>query len=1336
MGKNQKRIPNRLLTDAFREIINTRSRFLSIMILSALAVCFLAGLRVTEPDMKNSMDQYLDAQHLMDLRVTSTLGLTEEDVAVLGYQEGVSLAQGAYTIDATVKLSDKDSTVKVLSYTQQLNIPALLEGRMPQNNGECLVEPRMLQETGLRIGDSIELDTGTGNYENALVHSSFTVVGSADSPLYVGVERGSSSLGTGKASYFILLPTSAFSMDSYTDAYLLFEGTANLMTYSDTYTTLIEQYIERLEPLADVRAQLRGDSIREDAQNQIDQAQTQLDEARHELSEAEKALLQARSELDAGWDAYREGVNILDQELSGAQAQLSDTLKTLEDTRKQLDEGQKEYAAGLAEYEENLRSYYEGEQQYQDGLKQYQDGVRQLEEARQELEEGRKEYRAGLEQYNAGIAQAETSRQQLQQQETLLQGSLTAFRQQLTGLGYSYDSNEALLSALEEEDGAKIDAMLNRLRSEIYDKIKDTQESISDGQKQLSQDKNNYSLLSNEIPALEQEINQLELQVQHLEKQISALQEAIEKDPTHSDALKSELEQLKLEKKMLEERLNQSRQQLKQKQGQYDALQSSIPRLEEEIASQQKALSTLRSELSRLYTTANGQTVPVSTTLFLSSWNQLQQGWKQLELGQQELKDSQIQLEQARLQLEQGAAELAQGEAELAPVGQQLEQTKRQLEQAWEELENGRKLLEANKETLDQGEEAYADGLQQWRQGEDILHQQQNQGEAALSDTEKNLSDHENSYSAGLSAFLQQQASAQEQLEQAEKELEQAQRDLDALDESKWYLLDRDTNMGYVSYSMDADRMGNLASVFPLIFFLVAALVCLTTMTRMVEEQRTSIGCLKALGYSQGAIALKYVGYGFLSSAIGSLIGLGVGLTLLPLIICTAWKIIYAFGPIHYGIELGTSLTACLAASGTVTLAAFGACFSTLTTVPAQFMRPKTPPMGKRILLERITFLWSRLSFNYKITLRNLFRYQKRFWMTVSGIGGCAALIVTAFGLRDSIFAVMDKQYGEIYHYSSQLGLVENITSREWAEVEETLDGSPLVQGWTREHTGTITAQTSAYTADTTLHVVENMESLEPFVVLRHRTDSDPVTLTDDGVILSEKLAQLLEVNPGDTITLDGDERVSVRVADVTEHYIQHNIYMTDSYYQQIFGEAPEKNAVLISYTQQDTAELERELVSLDGVSSLTRSEDTKETFGTSLASVDYAVALIIVCAAALAFVVLYNLTNINITERLRELATLKVLGFYDGELSAYIYRENVILTVFGVALGMFLGKLLHQWLVLTVEIDLLMFGREAQWTSYLWAALLTAIFSLMVNLAAHRKLKGVDMVESLKAIE
>ena len=1366
MKTRKKRVPNRLLTDTLREIKNTRSRFVSILVLSALAVCFLAGLRVTEPDMKNSVDQYLDAQQLMDLRVVSTLGLTEEDVDVLSRQEGVALAQGAYTVDATVKVSDKDSTVKVLSFTEEINIPDLQEGRLPENAGECLVEPRFLQETGLSVGDKITLDTGTGDYEDALVQSEFTIVGSANSPLYLGVERGSSTLGTGKVSYFILLPMESFDMETYTDAYLLFDGTAELMTYSDAYEDLVQGYSDQLEPLSKERAQLRGDSIRDDAQAEIDKAKQELADAEvevaQELSDAEAELADARKELDDGWAEYRDGEDTFNreiadgeqeladgkQELDDAKQELDDGEQELADARKELDDGWTEYYDGLVEYQDGLKEWQDGLAKYEDGLKEYQDGEAQLEDARKELDDGWDEYYDGLEEYEDGVDQLNAGRRELQEQEATFQDGLTQFRNQLPALGLpSYSSNSQLLSAMAGSDGALIDSTLNTTRSNLSSGIQ-----LLDGIAQLESQLGDYAnadtaYLTEQKSQLESGISALQSGIQTLEGQLAAL------DPT--------AEGYETEKAALEGQIAAQRQELTQRQGQLAALEQAIPykqQLDSLRAQRDQAGLTnttsqqLQAQLDQLYTTVNGRRVPVSTSVFLSANQQIQDGWQEIYDGQAELSDARRQLQDAKEQLEEGEAEYEDGVAELEDAKKELDDAKKELDDGWAELEDGRLELVDAKKKLDDGEADYADGLKEWQDGqaeyEDgyrewqdgkaTLEQNRADGLAELADAKKELYDGEAEYADGYQEYLDGKAEAEAEIADAQKKVEQAQRDLDDLDDCEWYLLDRDTNMGFVSYSMDADRMGNLASVFPLIFFLVAALVCLTTMTRMVEEQRVAIGGMKALGYSKGAIAIKYVGYGFLASAVGSVVGLAIGLTLLPWIICTAWKIIYTFGPIHYGLEPATSVVACLAAVGTVTLSALGACFSTLTAVPAQLMRPKAPPMGKRILLERITPLWRHLSFNYKITLRNLFRYQKRFWMTVIGIGGCAALIVTAFGLRDSIFAVMDKQYDEIYRYSAQLGLVEHITPGEWAEVEKALDGSDLVEDWTEEHTETITAESAAYTADATLDVVENSDVLERFVNLRHRTDDQTVTLPDDGVVITEKLSLLLGVKAGDTVTLDGDSRVEVRVADITEHYIQHNVYMSATYYEQVFGQAPEENAVLVRYdTQADGAqELEQELVSLDGISSLTRIEDTRQTFGTSLESVDYAVALIIVCAAALAFVVLYNLTNINITERMRELATLKVLGFYDGELSAYIYRENVILTVFGVAMGMVMGKLLHQWLILTVEIDLLMFGRTVAPTSYLWAVLLTTVFSLVVNLAAHRKLKKLDMVESLKTVE
>ena len=1101
------RIRNRLVTDTLREVHHTFPRFLSLLVLSALAVCFLAGLRATAPDMKLSADAYFDQQNLMDLHIASTLGLTQEDVDAIAEEEGVASAQGAYTIDALVPMDNQEMVVKVLSYSGEgdVNQPALVEGRLPEGEDECLVEPLFLELSGLSIGDTVSLDTGERDYADALSVEEVTIVGTANSPLYIALDRGSSTLGTGSVDAFLILPVESFTMDYYTDAYLLAEGASELETYSDEYEELVDQLAQQLEPLSKERSALR------------------YDEASQAISDAEEELAQAEEEAN-------QQLTDAEAEITSSRQELDDAKKQLEDAKKQLDSGEAQYAAGM---------------------EQLESGWRALDAASLELEDGKEQYEQGQTAYQAALAlyqiQAAAVERQLETQAEL--EASTQARTQATQAALQAATEAAL------EDPLSYMEVYNRVYEETYQSVYDT-----------------------------------------------------------------------------------------------------------------------------AYAQAYAQAQENS-----SQW--------------QELQTSKAQLDQIKAQLDAAKAQLNQGEIEYRAGVRQLESSQRQ--------------LEASREELDQGWEDYETGLQQWEDGE-------------------------KAYQEGYESYTQSRQEAEDQLKDGRKEVEQAKRDLTLLEDGEWYILDRNTNTGYVSYSMDADRIANLAAVFPLIFFLVAALVSLTTMTRMVEEQRTTIGGLKAMGFSRGSIAIKYVGYGFLSSVIGAVLGLAVGLTLLPWIICTAWSAMYTIGDIHYSFEAATSLLAAGAAVGTVTLAALLACFSTLAATPAQLMRPKAPPVGKRIFLERITPLWRKLSFHYKITLRNLFRYQKRFWMTVAGIGGCAALIVTAFGVRGSIMGVMEEQFDVLYHYSAQVGLVDEITPLELEEVEDTLSESGLVDDSLACRVETVTAQSESYTLDCYLQTTPSQEELSRFVELRHRTDDVPVTLPDDGAVITEKMASLLGVEVGDTITLDGESRVTITVADITEHYVQHYIYVSDTYYETLFGEAPTANTVLVDFPVEESGagELESQLVSLDEVSSLTLLSDTADTFSSSMESVDYAVILIIFCAAALAFVVLMNLTNINITERLRELATLKVLGFYNREVSAYIYRENAILTVFGVLAGMVLGKFLHQWLILTVEVDMVMFDRVLDLSSYLWAAVLTVVFSLAVNLTARRKLRDLDMVEALKSVE
>lgn len=1081
-----------LSTDALREIRGTFNRYVSILVLAALAVAFLAGLRTTAPDMQYTADNYYDRTRLMDGYVLSTLGLTQGDLDALAASAGVEAVEGSRDLDAVAV----DRIVSVRSMPQELDLLEVREGRLPQSADECVTENLLLVKLGLQVGDRLELtleEDGQGD----LVNTAYTIVGVVDSPLYVSLDRGASSLGSGSVDAFVYVPGENFTFEHYTCAYFTGEGLAALDTYGEEYEDRLDALVDSLDPLAEERARLRYDELIGDAQNELDDARKELEdakaEAERELADAWRELQDARRELDGGWEEYRDGEGAYARETAGAQRALNDALAGLRRGERDLADGRARYQDGLAEYNDGLGSYEEG-------LAQYEEAAAPLEEQKARLEESWAQYHAALAPYE-GTPQYDMAVSQMAAQKAQLDGA-----QAQIDAGY--------------EQLAPVKAELDRAKAELDEAKRELDQALAD-------------------------IDQAEID--------------------------------------------------------------------------------------------------------------LRNGWSDYNRGVRELNDARI---QGRQELDDALAELNDGERE------------------------------------------YADGLKEYEDG---------------------------------------RKEADEEIVGAQKKLDDAQDELDQMEECEWYVLGRFTNAGIVGYSQDSGRVSNLANVFPVIFFLVAALACLTTMTRMVEEQRTQIGALKALGFSRLAISKKYIGYAFSASLVGGILGLALGCTLIPLVIANAFNIMYAIPALEFKPQIGLYFGAVLAAVACTTGAALWACLSTLMAAPADLMRPRAPKAGKRVFLEYIRPLWRRLTFTWKVTMRNLFRYQRRFWMTVIGIGGCTALIVAGFGLHESIFSILNEQFDHVFRYDALLGL--DAGQEELDAVERYLADSPWVEDYLQGSDILVEASTRGPAQSAYLRTVADQERFAQFIRLSHRLDGTPAVLTADGVVVTEKLAELLEVSPGDTITLEADgKRVEARVADIAENYAYHYIYVSEEYYRALFGKDARRNVMLLRYSEE-AGEAESDAVSavlmaMDGVDSYSYIATLRDNFTDSMEAIDYAVVIIITAAAALAFVVLYNLTNINITERVRELATLKVLGFFDREVTAYVYRENLFLTLFGIVLGLVMGRFLHAWMVLTVEVEMVMFGRTAPPYAYWLAAGLTVVFSIAVNVAAHYKLKKVDMVESLKTVE
>lgn len=609
------------------------------------------------------------------------------------------------------------------------------------------------------------------------------------------------------------------------------------------------------------------------------------------------------------------------------------------------------------------------------------------------------------------------------------------------------------------------------------------------------------------------------------------------------------------------------------------------------------------------------------------------------------------------------------------------------------------------------------------------------EGREEIAKAKAEISDHKKEIEDGR----QEIADGKADIEEAKQEIADAEQEAqDAVSDAEWYVFDRDYNPYYSHYAEDCERVDAIAAVFPIFFILVAALVCCTTMTRMVEEQRTQIGTLKALGYSRFTIISQYIVYALAASIPGGFAGLLIGFSTLPRVIFVCYQSMYAqpylIAPFRWDYAIGCVTAACLCTG----LSALYASRQELVSCPAQLMRPKPPKNGKRILLERVGFIWKRLKFTTKVTFRNLFRYKARLLMTVIGIAGCTALLLTGFGLKESISAIVDRQYGDIFRYDALAALDENDGSGDdlYASVTSDCDSSGVVQS--KMFAMQITADISnaaGETFETYLMIPEQPESFGSYIDLHTRKEKSPIEL-GDGVVLGEKLAEFLGVSAGDEVFFAAD--APVRVIEVCENYTFNYAYMTaETYERSGIKDALKNNILLINLTdvsEEDT--LSEVLVKNDGVLAVTYSSGGGDKFRDLVDSLSLIVVAIIVSAGALAFVVLFNLSNINVNERVRELATIKVLGFFDGEVAAYIYRENILSTLMGTGAGLILGVFLEKFVVKTAEVDAVMFAPGIKFYCFIAAAAITLFFALLVNITLYFRLKKIDMAASLKAIE
>lgn len=767
------------------------------------------------------------------------------------------------------------------------------------------------------------------------------------------------------------------------------------------------------------------------------------------------------------------------------------------------------------------------------------------------------------------------------------------------------------------------------------------------------------------------------------------------------------------------------------------------PEALEEIAKGEAGLEAYRKQLDEAKKGAQGKLKELEGQLaYIMSlepgpededYEELHQKWEeqygasieQLETGISEVNkeletlETQEQDYQSKLTaLNNSKAELAAKEQQLADTKAALDSSKQQLSDAYSQIESGKGQLASGWAQIDEKEQELASG------------------EAEIAESETTLEDAKVEYEEG-------KKEAEEEITDGEAKIADAEEELAEIEDPKWYVYDRSNLPEHDGYGENADRMRAIGKVFPVIFFLVAALISLTSMTRMVEEQRTQIGTMKAIGYSKWAIVSKYLSYALLATAGGSIIGVLIGEKVLPFIIIYAYGIMYQHIPeILVPYDWAYAIEASIAAVACTMFATVFSCYRELGEQPAALMRPPAPKIGKRVLLEYVGVIWKRLNFTWKSTIRNLMRYKKRFFMTIFGIGGCMALMLVGYGIRDSVFEIADIQYTEIQTYDGNLILKENLSEDEHQELTDSLEQNQDIARFMDAYMKNLVLTKDGHERETYVMVLGQPKDSEKYVHFHDRKTKEAYELSDDGAIISEKTAKLLNAKVGDTISIkdENEGNKEIVIQNICENYMGHYLYMTPKYYEKVYGEKPEYNTVLFSvqdsYTRQQMEEAGEKILARDEVLSLSYMKDIEKRLNDMLKSLNLVIIVLIVSAGMLAFVVLYNLNTINIAERKRELATLRVLGFYNPEVAAYVYRENILLTLIGTIVGAGLGKILHLFIIETVEVPAAMFGRIINLPSYIYSFLFTILFSMIVNGVMYFKLRKIDMVESLKSIE
>lgn len=1341
------------------EVKKSLNRFVSITLIVALGVAFYSGIQSAAPDMRYTGDAYFDEHKLMDLKVVGSLGLTEGDVEALSQIEGIAEVEPGYMLDVLCGNDDARKVLHLEAICPTLNQLTPTEGRVPEKSGEVFVDIEFLDKSPYEIGDTITFYREKEE-DLTLKRDVYTIVGAGSSPLYISFDRGNTTLGNGEISGAAYILPEDFDSEVYTQIYMEVEESRNLTAYTDAYDTLIETVKDRVEDISGERCDVRYREVMDEANEKLadakqeledgkKEAESELADARREIADAEKKIRDGIRDLNKGKKEIEDAESELadgEQEIADNKVTLAEKEQELADGKTQLADGWNRLAAGKQElasqeasfnktYASSMKEIKSGEEQLKAAKEKLAAGKTQYEQAKADYENGLSQYQAGEEAYARGLAEYEAQA-----------GAWPAKKQELSEQKAGIEAQKAELEAQKpaaEEARANLQGQLDEVNGQL-----------AGIQGQAAELEAQIGSLSASVESWNDQISQQNGLLAQAQQNLDAVDDSFENAEELRAQYTAEINSARAEIERLNGEIANARGVMASLQGQLDELNGQIGALRGIQAELQNGIAQADAGIGQLEEGIQAAIAGISQIEagiaqgdqeIAAEKQQLDESRAQLDATKQQLDAAPAELEKAAAEIETGRQEITANEKKLKSGRQKLESGKRRITQAKNTLAASEQTLINSQAEITNGEWQLADGWQKLADAEQELEDGRKEiadAKKEIEDAEKELEDGRKELEDGKKEYEDGKKEAEEEIADGEQKIADAEEEIADIEEPEWMISDRSSLPENIGYGENADRIRAIGQVFPVLFFLVAALISLTTMTRMVEEERTQIGTLKALGYSKASIAFKYILYAMTATVTGSVLGILFGEKFLPYVIVTAYGIMY-----HHmtTIQLPYNMTYAMIGSGAALVATIGAtiasCYKELSAEPAVLMRPPAPKEGKRVFLERIPVIWKRLNFTWKSTVRNLLRYKKRFFMTVFGIGGCMALMIVGYGIRDSIQDIARLQYEELQLYKGMVIMKSSASREEKAMLEGNITTDDRVKDSMNMLMEKEIVRNGKKKWDIYLMVPEEADRYGNFVNFRDRTTKEEFELSDEGAILTEKIAKMMGVGVGDTITVESEDfgAVEIPIAAITENYLSHYIYLTPAVYERCFGKQPEYNEIIYQAKEEYQDEVHamgEDFLREEAALSISYTDTIASQLDDMLSALDFVIIVLIVSAGLLAFVVLYNLNNININERKRELATIKVLGFYDGEVSAYVYRENILITIIGIGAGILLGTILHRFIITTVEVDDCMFGRNINLISFMISSMFTVAFSVFVNVVMHFKLKKIDMVESLKSVE